>query len=216
MRLFTELFIIPAFNIDNKTIKRMTNNNAASVPAELPVITTPRLRLRLPQHRDQDDLFRVFSAPEAMRYWSTPAYTEVQQVTALIDEIHAFCRQRRLFQWGIELGTEGRLIGTCTLAWLDWSNGRAEIGFILHPAYWRQGYITEALSGLLQHAFKTLQLRRIEADVDPRNAGSIATLEKLGFMREGLLRERWQVDNETQDSYFYGLLSRNWQLPSSA
>jgi RimJ/RimL family protein N-acetyltransferase len=47
--------------------------------------------------------------------------------------------------------------------------------------------------------------------VDPRNAASIRTLERLGFQREGYLRERWQVNGETQDALFYGLLRPDWE-----
>lgn len=53
--------------------------------------------------------------------------------------------------------------------------------------------------------------RRLMSDkVDPRNAASIKTLERLGFQREGYLRERWQVSGEIQDAYFYGLLRPEW------
>jgi RimJ/RimL family protein N-acetyltransferase len=68
----------------------------------------------------------------------------------------------------------------------------------------------EALQTLLTYAFEVLELRRLEADVDPRNAASIRTLERLGFKREGFLRERWHVDGEIQDALFYGLLKREW------
>jgi RimJ/RimL family protein N-acetyltransferase len=64
---------------------------------------------------------------------------------------------------------------------------------------------------LLAYAFDELDLRRIEADVDPRNAASIRTLERLGFRREGYLRERWRVNGEVQDALFYGLLRREWR-----
>jgi RimJ/RimL family protein N-acetyltransferase len=69
----------------------------------------------------------------------------------------------------------------------------------------------EALQATLGYAFHILDLHRIEADVDPRNQASIKTLERLGFQREGLLRERWQVGGEIQDSLFYGLLRRDWE-----
>jgi ribosomal-protein-alanine N-acetyltransferase len=49
-------------------------------------------------------------------------------------------------------------------------------------------------------------MRRIEADIDPRNVASARLLERLGFVQEGLLRERWMVDDEVSDSAFYGLL----------
>ena len=62
----------------------------------------------------------------------------------------------------------------------------------------------------MRFAFEELGLRRIEADVDPRNEASIRLLERLGFQREGYLRERWLVDQEINDTVFYGLLRREW------
>jgi RimJ/RimL family protein N-acetyltransferase len=73
-----------------------------------------------------------------------------------------------------------------------------------------------ALERLLDFAFHELGLRRIEADVDPNNARSIATLERLGFRREGYLRERWFVGGEVQDALFYGLLRREWEARDRA
>jgi len=77
-------------------------------------------------------------------------------------------------------------------------------------ACWGKGYMNEALNALVSHAFEVMRLRRLEADVDPRNAASIRTLERLGFQREGYLRERWHVNGEVQDAIFYGLLRREW------
>ena len=77
-------------------------------------------------------------------------------------------------------------------------------------AHWGKGYMNEALNGLVSHAFEVMNLRRLEADVDPRNGASVRTLERLGFEREGFLRERWYVNGEIQDALFYGLLRREW------
>jgi RimJ/RimL family protein N-acetyltransferase len=74
----------------------------------------------------------------------------------------------------------------------------------------------EALKALLDFSFTDLNMHRIEADVDPRNASSAKTLERLGFQREGYLRERWLVGGEVQDALFYGLLRREWQAARSA
>ena len=99
------------------------------------------------------------------------------------------------------------VIGTCTLAQLDPKNRRAEVGFILHPDHWRRGYMREAMGALIGFAFGELGLNRLEADVDPRNAPSLALLETLGFRREGLCRQRWIVDGVVQDSVILGLLA---------
>ena len=85
------------------------------------------------------------------------------------------------------------------------------MGYALGRAHWGNGYIWEALNALLAYAFEELGMHRIEADVDPRNAASIRTLERLGFVREGYLRERWHVGGEIQDALFYGLLRSDWE-----
>ena len=68
----------------------------------------------------------------------------------------------------------------------------------------------EALTALLDYAFDVMKLHRMEADVDPDNEPSIRALEKLGFRREGLMRERWIVDGNVADTLFLGLLAREW------
>ena len=50
----------------------------------------------------------------------------------------------------------------------------------------------------------------MEADVDPRNRASVRSLERLGFIKEGHLRERWIVEGEVSDTILYGLLRREW------
>ena len=63
----------------------------------------------------------------------------------------------------------------------------------------------------MQWAFDTLNLNRIETDTDPRNIAAARALEKLGFVREGLLREDCIVNGEVCDSLMYGLLRREWK-----
>ena len=88
---------------------------------------------------------------------------------------------------------------------------RAEVGYCLHSAHWGQGYMREALSALIGYGFGVLKLRRLEADVDPNNAASLGILARMGFQREGLLRERWNVGGDVQDSVLLGLLAREWK-----
>jgi len=76
--------------------------------------------------------------------------------------------------------------------------------------------MSEALGAAIGHAFGALDLRRIEADTDPRNAASIRMLERLAFRREGLLRERWVVGGEVCDSLILGLLRTDWRARDPA
>lgn len=176
----------------------------------LPIITTPRIVLRWISEDDIDGLYEIFSDPQVMRYWGTGPLPDREAAAELQREIAEGNEKETMFKWGLALRESNTLIGTTTLFNLSLENGRAEIGYAMARAYWGKGYMNEALNALVQHAFEVMELRRLEADVDPRNEASIRTLERLGFQREGFLRERWHVDGEIQDAYFYGLLRREW------
>lgn len=182
----------------------------------LPTISANRVSLRAITERDLDSLFTIFSDPEVMRYWSSPPLKNREAAEALLRDMQDKFRRKLYFQWGIALRTDDSLIGTSTLFHIESNNHRAEIGYALGRAHWGKGYIQEALTALLGYAFSELNLHRIEADVDPRNERSIRTLERLGFKKEGYLRERWKVDEELQDAFFYGLLRREWEAVTRA
>jgi RimJ/RimL family protein N-acetyltransferase len=176
----------------------------------LPTIDTPRLRIRPLVDADVPALFAVFSDPEAMRYWSRMAMTDIAEASDLLEEIRKHAATGTLYQWGIARRDDDGVIGTCTLYRIDRVHGRAEVGYILRRDFWGRGLANEALVALLGHAFGALALHRIEADIDPRNAASIRSVERLGFKREGHLRERYRIGGEIQDSLIYGLLDSEW------
>ena len=180
----------------------------------LPIINTPRTVLRWISEHDIDSLYEIFSDPQVMRYWSTVPLPNREAAAELQREIAEGNESEKMFKWGVALRDSGSVIGTATLFNLNLDNGRAELGYAMGRAYWGKGYMNEALKALVSHAFEVMGLRRLEADVDPRNAASIRTLERLGFQREGFLRERWHVNGEIQDALFYGLLRHEWVASS--
>lgn len=167
-----------------------------------------RVRLRFLTAADADALFAVYADPEAMRYWSSSAWTDPAKARAMIEESEAGYRSGTLLQLGIEV--EGGVAGTVTLYKLDRRNRRCEIGFMLARPHWGKGLMQEALPAVLDYAFDVLAMHRIEADVDPRNTASTRLLQRLGFRHEGRLRERWFVNDEVCDSEYYGLLRHEW------
>ncbi|MCC5885024.1 MAG: GNAT family N-acetyltransferase [Gammaproteobacteria bacterium] len=185
-------------------------------PNELPRLTSARLELRPFEAGDVDALYAMFSDPEITRFWSSAAMTCREDAVALIEEIEDYCRRGELMEWALVRRDQAGLIGTCSLGNLDRVNRRAEIGFALARPAWGHGFMAEMLPVLVDYAFDTLDLHRLEADVDPRNSGSIRLLRGLGFQLEGRLRERWQVTGEVQDALFYGLLAREWRARADA
>lgn len=178
--------------------------------ARLPTIPTARLSLRWLTREDIPALATIFGDPEVCRFWSHAALPDLAAAEALHDHIMSCFAARSLFQWGIAEGETDAIIGTCTLGGISPAHRRAEVGFALARAVWGKGYIAEALPALIGFAFESLDLHRLEADVDPRNERSIRAIERVGFQREGYLRERYHVNGELQDAILYGLLRSDW------
>ncbi|MBN9618512.1 MAG: GNAT family N-acetyltransferase, partial [Actinobacteria bacterium] len=162
-----------------------------------------------------DDLFALHSNAYVQRYWDSPPWTEPERAQRFL----ATCRQMADEGTGVRLAidrlSEGEFLGWCTLTRWNPDFRSASLGYCLREAAWGQGYATEAAHALLRWAFETLDLNRVQAEVDTRNGGSARVLEKVGFVREGTLREDCIVNGDVSDSWVYGLLRREWQ-PSPA
>jgi len=160
---------------------------------------------------DVPALFAIFSDPETMRYWTTPAMEVIADAEALLRDIQHHAGAGTLLQWGIARREDDLVIGTYTLFRIDTEHRRCELGYILRRDHWGRGLAHEALTAVVNHAFGTLGLHRLEADIDPRNRASVRSVERLGFTLEGHLRERYFVGREIQDSLIYGLLALTWR-----
>ena len=183
----------------------MTQPTAAAT-----VLHTTRLLLRPLREEDAEALFNMHSDATVMRYWSSAPWTDLAQARQRIAADAAGHAAGEHLALGIVRRDDGRLIGRCTLFDLWPSCRRAQVGYILDAPAWGQGFAAEAVGALLRHGFDALDLNRVEADIDPRNTASARLLQRLGFAREGLLRERWIVDGEVSDSEIYGLLRREF------
>jgi len=162
------------------------------------------------QH-DAPALFAIHGHAESMRFFGTDPLTEVAQAERLIEKFAAWRTMPNPgVRWGITLADTGALIGTCGLfAWnRDWH--KCAIGYELAPAARGQGYMREALGAAITWGWSAMDLNRIEAQIHPDNAPSIALAERLGFQREGLLREVAYWGGSFKDLAQYGLLKREF------
>jgi RimJ/RimL family protein N-acetyltransferase len=178
---------------------------------------TARLALRPLRDGDESAMFAIFSDPQVMRYWSSVPWTDIAQARQKIEADQAelpagvHLRLALTLREGDATAPSDYVIGNCSLFKLDASNRRGEIGYVIRPDYGGKGLMHEALVALVDYAFETLDLNRLEADIDPRNIPSAKSLTRLGFAQEGLLRERWIVNGEVSDSALYGLLQGDWR-----
>ncbi len=181
----------------------------------LPTLSASRLDLRWLTREDAPALLTIFGDDEVTKFWSSPSLPDLAAATALLDDIHRLFATRALFQWGICARETSQVIGTCTLLNIDLTHRRAELGIALARSAWGSGYATQALELLIGFAFGTLDLHRLEADIDPGNQPSLRLFEHQGFVREGLMRERWHQLGQMHDTIFLGLLRREWPGPST-
>jgi ribosomal-protein-alanine N-acetyltransferase len=171
-------------------------------------LETRDLHLRPSRMEDAEGMFTMLSDPESMKYWSDPPVTDIKDAIRVLREGIESDAKGNSLCWSVLLSDQGEMIGKCILFNFSQKNHRAEIGYILNRDYWGQGLMRQALEAVIEFAFNTLNLHRIEADVDTENIGSLVILEKLGFEREGLFRDRWYVYGEWQDSIMLGLLNK--------
>ena len=173
-------------------------------------LRTESLLLRPLRESDAPALFGIFSDPRVTRYLSRPSWPNIAIAHERIARDVEAMSAGRYACFGIEQTVDGRLLGECSLFNLQEQCRRAEIGYTLAFEAWGKGYMNEALNALLEFGFSELGLNRVEADIDPRNLRSAKSLERLGFKKEGHLRERWIVAGEVSDSGLYGLLASEW------
>lgn len=171
------------------------------MPLSTPTLKTDRLQLRPFDGADADALFSMHSSAHVLRYWDAPPWTEPERANAFI----AACRHMADDGTGVRPAVHRRsddaFIGWCGLTRWNLDYRSASMGYCLSDAAWGHGYATEAGRALLQWAFDTLDLNRVQAEADTRNVASARVLEKLGFTLEGTLREDCIVNGDVSDSW---------------
>ena len=147
-------------------------------------ITTARLVLRAFRPADAEDLYAYLEDERVYQFEpGEPIDREQAQKTAL--EFSGSPNFR-----AVELQAERKVIGQVYFKQTEPAHLRTwELGYILSPHYQRQGYMSEAAAGLVQHGFANAQIHRIIAHCNPENTASWRLLEKIGFRREGLFRQ---------------------------
>lgn len=172
-----------------------------------PILETERLRLREITMKDADGIFACFSNKDVTRYYGQETLERIEEAEAFVDFFANSFKEKRGIRWGIEIkGTEG-IIGT--IGFNAWSpkHRRTEIGYEIHPNHWRKGYASEAVLKVIQYGFDELHLTRIGAVVFIDNEASNQLLYKLGFQKEGVLRNYMYQNGLAYDTNVYSLLN---------
>ncbi len=118
-------------------------------------------------------------------------------------------RRRTEYRWMVEV--DGEVVGTVSAMNASRGMGYVEIGYMLAESHQRRGLGTRAVALLVEKLFRETDLHRVYAVVSVENAASIRLLERLGFTREGVMREHYLIQGRRVDEIIYGLLRHEWE-----
>jgi len=93
---------------------------------------------------------------------------------------------------------------------LEYNLATSENGYDLDPAHWGRGIMTEALRAVLEYGFGKMGLNRVQATVDSGNTKSLRLLHRLGFRKEGVLRQNSYFNGQFRDDVCFSMLKKEW------
>jgi methylmalonyl-CoA epimerase len=179
-----------------------------------PVLETERLTLRDFQIADVPAVFDMYVRQDMNQWLEHEPMTSIEEAERRVRGRMGLFENGLGYRWAIAFkNSPEKLIGSCGYFSVRIGTHTVEMGFEVHPDYWQQGIMTEALTAVFDYSFSTsalVPIHRVEALVDPENAASIRLLTKLGFSNEGLRRGFGYWKGAYRDVIMFALLSRDW------
>jgi len=146
-----------------------------------PILTTERLTLRQPEINDEQEIFTLRSDSEINKYLNRQRSNSIEDARNFINKINENTNKNESLYWAITLSDKNILIGTICLFGFSDENYTCEIGYELLKNFQRQGIMKEAVERVIDYAFTTIKVKKIEAFLHKDNQSSIKLLEKFLF-----------------------------------
>jgi ribosomal-protein-serine acetyltransferase len=170
--------------------------------------------LRLLQIHDSSQLFQLVDKNRKhLRQWLpwVDSITSSVQYHSIIFAWLSQYSDNNGFQAGIHY--HNKLVGVIGLHSIDWYNKQTSIGYYLAEGYEGKGIMTRTVTALLHYIFTQLHLHRVEIRCGKQNKKSCAVPERLGFKKEGFIRDGEFLYDHYHDLVVYGMLSHEWVNP---
>lgn len=167
------------------------------------LFSTERLIVRKFTPDDCSDLAEILTDPEVTYFEPYETFTR----EACVKEAADFSESSEFY--AVEL--EGKVIGKIYFS--DKGFGSYEIGYTFNRSYWGKGFAAESVRGMVKYAFDELNVRRVFAEIDVRNAKSVGLAERIGMRREAEHKEllpRKENDGCYNDFYIYAVLKKEF------
>lgn len=178
----------------------MTNDR----PTETPTLDAGSLVLRALERSDAPALFPTFSDPQHCLYMSRPHFDYQEALADWLTDPEWNGRS-----WVAIDKADGALVGRFVVV-PGRDSGVVEVGYITVLGQQGRGVASTALRALVGHLFVAEGIRKVFAEIDAENLASIALAERLGFVREGCLRQHEITHKGLCDMVVYGLLRDEW------
>jgi ribosomal-protein-alanine N-acetyltransferase len=182
---------------------------ASMLPKEMPVITHPPVVLRA--FRDEDaGLVQSVASDELIPLVTTvPASGDASDARAYVERQHQRLVSGMGYSFAIADAATGEAVGQVGLWLRNLCDGRAAAGYWVASRFRRRRYATAALDAISRWGLSLEGIHRVELYVEPWNEGSWRAAERVGYLREGLLRSWQWVGPERRDMYMYGLVRQD-------
>ena len=156
-------------------------------------------------------LYRVVDANRAyLAEWLPWAgSSSLETIQGFLDRAREQADQENGFQAAI-IDASGAIVGIVGFHGIDWNNRSTSIGYWLAEARQGRGTMSEAVRALVTHAFDAWRLNRVEIRVAVGNDRSAGIPERLGFVKEGVLREAERHGESYKDNVVYSMLASEW------
>lgn len=146
-----------------------------------PILTTERLTLRQLEINDEQEIFTLRSDSEINKYLDRQISNTIDDARNFINKVNENTNNNESLYWAITLSDKNILVGTICLFGFSDENYKCEIGYELLINFQRQGIMKEAAEKVIDYAFNTIKVKKIEAFLHKDNQSSIKLLEKLSF-----------------------------------
>ncbi len=171
--------------------------NRAFTP--FPILTTERLTLRQPVINDEQEIFTLRSDSEINKYLDRQVSNTIDDARNFINKVNENINKNDSSYWAITLRDKNILVGTICLFSFSDENDKCEIGYELLTNFQGQGIMTEAVKKVIDYAFNTIKVQKIEAFLHRDNQNSIKLLKKFSF------RDSNDPDKTDPDLVYYYL-----------
>jgi ribosomal-protein-alanine N-acetyltransferase len=199
-----------AVEMTNMTVRTQTPTVVSSDWKQgLPVMTSANVTLREMRLSDAPSLLAMLTTEEVARFISPPP-TTVEGFERFIMWAHAERQAGRYACFAVVPKGMDTAVGIFQVRQLEPTFGTAEWGFAMGSAFWGSGIFMEGGKMMLDFAFETIGVHRLEARSAVRNGRGNGALRKIGASCEGVLRQSFLRNGEYLDQQIWSILGTDW------